>query len=78
MGRIKLNEISGKRIGYALARRIADIPETFAWNARIGLAAENRARLERYRNKHADNIQTAHYPFNFDGLVKSQKVQDFE
>lgn len=53
MGRIKLNEISVKRIGYALARRITDIPETFAWNARTGLAAENRARLEQYRNKHA-------------------------
>lgn len=53
MQTIKLREITPTRIIIGVGRRLADIPHAMAWNARKGLAAENRARLEQLRDKHA-------------------------
>lgn len=53
MGYFKLSEVTPRRVIEAVGRRIVDIPQTLAWNAKTGLAATNRKRMEQYRNKHA-------------------------
>lgn len=49
--RIKLNEVTPRRIYDAVARRVADAPDALAWHW-AGLSEINRARLEKYRNIH--------------------------
>jgi len=52
MDHIKLSEVTPRRVIEAATRRIIDIPHSIAWNAKGGLAADNRRRLEQYHNKH--------------------------
>ena len=46
-------DVDARRIRDGIARRVLDVPHLFAWHAPSRVARENRARISRFRSRHA-------------------------